>query len=195
MVSIEKKARLVICETKNSKQKIMLGNSINAYDVAAIKPNNYYAFDVNKQGVASKVILITVDLVVHTDKDVVLVKRRDFPYQGYYALPSVMADTDVVKKTAQTFLAEDLDLDQYKTRARLVGKFSSPKRDPRMTNVWSYAFALKLDEQRIVKVGDWYPLTFVNAMSMAFDHRNIVKRATLSMRPQAENLKWQPTLS
>lgn len=195
VVSFDKKARTVICQTKNSKKTLTLSNSVNAYDLAAIRPNTYYAFDVNKQDVASKVILVTVDLVVHTDKDVLLVKRKEFPFQGYYALPSAVANKDSTKLTAHNILSEDMSLTDAKAKTRLVGKFSSPKRDPRMTNVWSYAYAVKLDEQRVVTGAEWYPLTFVNAMSMAFDHRNIIKRATLSVRPKAENPRWQPTRS
>jgi 8-oxo-dGTP diphosphatase len=195
VVSVEKKARIVTCQIKNSQKKLTLGKSINAYDVAAIKPNNYYAFDVDKKDVASKVILVVIDVVVHTDKDVLLVRRKEFPFQGYYALPSAVAGQDSIKDVAHTLLSEELNLNEFKSRTRLVGKFSAPKRDPRMTNVWSYAYALKLDEQRVVAGADWYPLTFVNAMSMAFDHRSIIKRATLSVRPKSENPRWQPTRS
>jgi 8-oxo-dGTP diphosphatase len=108
-----------------------------------------------------------------------LIRRRNPPFQGEYALPGGFVDIgETVEAAALRELKEETGL--VGTIISLVGVFSDPKRDPRRHTV-SVAYRVRVpagsrpvggdDAERAEFVVDW------RNTRLAFDHRAIVEDA------------------
>ncbi len=128
---------------------------------------------------------LTVDCVVF-DKDerLLLIRRRNPPFQGEYALPGGFVDIgETVEAAALRELKEETGL-SCKIE-NLVGVYSDPKRDPRRHTV-SVAYRVSVpagaksvggdDAEHAEFVVDW------RGASLAFDHRTIVEDALANQR-------------
>jgi len=75
--------------------------------------------------------LLTVDVVVRRrDNSVVLVKRSNPPFKGFYAIPGGFVEYgETVEEAAVREVKEETGLDVR--LQRLVGVYSNPDRDPR----------------------------------------------------------------
>ncbi len=125
--------------------------------------------------------LLAVDIIVLKDDYILLIKRKNEPYKGKYALPGgFVNEKERVEEAAIRELSEETGLYVTKKNLKNVGVYSEPKRDPR-GRVISFAFKFIAGEQ-IPSAGDdakevkWFPLQDMPELS--FDHKKIVEDAT-----------------
>jgi 8-oxo-dGTP diphosphatase len=126
---------------------------------------------------------LAVDAVIKYRGKLVLVKRAFPPFKGRYALPGGFVELG--EETEKAVVREALEETGLRTRVtRLVGVYSSPKRDPR-GHVISSVYELEVvggrlqKDEEVVEIGLFPP---EKAPKLAFDHSKIVKDylATLS---------------
>ncbi|KAA0235132.1 MAG: hypothetical protein JJLCMIEE_01435 [Acidimicrobiales bacterium] len=82
-------------------------------------------------------VAVTVDIVLLTLRhgllSVLLIRRRDHPYQGYWALPGGFADPDEdLEQAAQRELLEETGLSTFPGHLEQLRTYGRPERDPRM---------------------------------------------------------------
>lgn len=161
---------------------VLLLKAPRGYDIVPIKRDveklikNKYP-DVKAE--IHKCIGLTVDLVILYKDGIVLIKRRNEPYKGYWALPGGFVeygerveDAAVREAKEETGLKIEL-LD-------LIGIYSDPNRDPRGHTV-TIAFLAK--GRGTLKGGDdasearVFSLSEIKNLKLAFDHRKIIEDA------------------
>lgn len=122
---------------------------------------------------------LTVDLVILHKDGIVLIKRRNEPYKGYWALPGGFVEygervEDAAVREAKEETGLDVEL------LDLIGVYSDPKRDPRGHTV-TIAFLAK--GRGKLKGGDdasearAFTLDEVLKLKLAFDHERIIEDA------------------
>lgn len=125
---------------------------------------------------------ITVDLIVYIEgKGLLQVKRGNYPYKDYWALPGGFLDVgkENTVQAAMRELKEETSLEVYASQLKLIGVYSDPERDPR-DHVVDIVYAIELDNSYIdkIKAGDDAKETrFIDIKSigpMAFDHNYII---------------------
>jgi 8-oxo-dGTP diphosphatase len=129
---------------------------------------------------------VTVDCVVFDASDhLLLIRRRNPPFVGQFALPGGFVDSgETTEAAARRELAEETGLEARDLR--LVGVYSRPGRDPRG---WTISIAY------LVTAGDAAPVAGDDAaevefradwreLDLAFDHNEIVRDAE-SIRSKA----------
>jgi 8-oxo-dGTP diphosphatase len=123
---------------------------------------------------------LTVDAVLIDAGRVLLVKRKNDPYRGYWALPGGYMDFD---ETAQAASAREL-AEETGIIARasvFIGLFDDPARHSDQAIAAAY---LVTKWEGKVQAGDdaaeagWFPVTALPA-NVAFDHRKIIERGCL----------------
>lgn len=136
---------------------------------------------------------VTVDVVILTTRErqleVLLVKRRHWPFEGMWAIPGGFVQPDEsLEDAARRELEEetgvsDLYLEQLYT-------FGDPGRDPRMRVITVVYYALiRSDQLRIHAADDaadaqWFPLYEVPPL--AFDHEMILASTRQRLRGKLE---------
>ena len=136
---------------------------------------------------------VTTDIVIFTVKDddlkVLLVKRKEWPYQGSWAIPGGFVKMDEsLEDAAQRELKEetgvtDVYLEQLYT-------FGEPKRDPRTRVITVTYFALvdwskiKLKAASDASAVNWFSM--YDLPKLAFDHGFIVDYALKRLRWKLE---------
>jgi len=163
--------------------------SLDREEAAFLKAYNIHDYDVP---------LTTVDLVIFTVRagrlQVLLVKRGDFPFKGWWALPGgfidVHRDADL-DATALRKLKEKTGVDA--PYVEQVQGFGGRDRDPRGWSTTFAYFALMaadslepsqgtgVDEVRWIDIEDEGV-----ALSLAFDHAEILKAAVRRLRNKVE---------
>jgi 8-oxo-dGTP diphosphatase len=136
---------------------------------------------------------VTVDVVMMSlrqgDLQVLLIKRRSWPFEGMWAIPGGFINMDESLETAakrelrEETGVEDVYLEQLYT-------FGDPGRDPRTRVITVVYFAL-LDSERLqVRANDdamevgWFPV--YNLPPLAFDHAKILAYALERLRGKLE---------
>ena len=125
--------------------------------------------------------LLTVDAVILYESDkIVLIRRKNPPYQGELALPGGFVDIgETVENACIREAREETNLNVQINK--LIGVFSDPKRDPRGHTVTIGFLCEPVDELRNPKAQDdaasleIVPLSKVSSLTMAFDHLDIIK--------------------
>ncbi len=123
---------------------------------------------------------LTTDCVIY-DKEgrVLLIRRKNEPFKGAYALPGGFVDVgETVEAACRREVLEEAGL--AVSELRLVGVYSDPNRDPRGHTV-SIAYLARLlqapspeagsDAEAAAWVKDW------RALDLAFDHAKILADA------------------
>jgi 8-oxo-dGTP diphosphatase len=125
--------------------------------------------------------LLTVDTVtLCDDKFIVLVKRRNDPYKGSWALPGGFVEYgETVESAAMRETKEETGLEVELDK--LVGVYSDPERDPRghMVSVCFLAHktggtlkaASDAAEVQHLKIGE------ISKIQLAFDHEDMIEKA------------------
>ncbi|ODA67470.1 Bifunctional NMN adenylyltransferase/Nudix hydrolase [Methyloligella halotolerans] len=110
---------------------------------------------------------------------VLLIRRKNPPYKGEYALPGGFVDIgETVEDGCRREVKEEVGLDVGPLR--LIGVFSDPSRDPRGHTV-SAAFLAELTDDAVPVAGDdaasaeW--IEDWQSVDLAFDHAQIMKQA------------------
>jgi 8-oxo-dGTP diphosphatase len=122
---------------------------------------------------------VTVDCVVFDDRDrLLLIRRRNPPFVGHFALPGGFVDYgETTEAAARRELMEETGLKARELR--LVGVYSDPKRDPRGHSV-GIAYLTTI-EAGMPKAGDDAAAAEFRAdwraLDLAFDHNEIARDA------------------
>jgi 8-oxo-dGTP diphosphatase len=120
---------------------------------------------------------LMVDVVIPSEKGIVLIRRANEPFEGQWALPGGFVEVgETVEEAADREAAEETGL--AVEVARLVGVYSDPERDPRGHNV-SVAFLARVLSGYLVAATDASEVAVLDPSSveLAFDHRKIIEDA------------------
>jgi 8-oxo-dGTP diphosphatase len=120
---------------------------------------------------------LMVDVVIPSEKGVVLIRRANEPFKGRWALPGGFVEVgETVEEAADREAAEETGL--AVEVARLVGVYSDPERDPRGHNV-SVAFLARVLSGDLAAGTDAAEVSVLDPSSveLAFDHARIVADA------------------
>ncbi|MFX0028563.1 MAG: NUDIX domain-containing protein [Candidatus Hermodarchaeota archaeon] len=126
--------------------------------------------------------LLTVDAVilVNDKKDIVLIRRKNPPFQGELALPGGFVDVGETVEHACIREAKEETNINIKI-IKLIGVFSNPKRDPRGHNVTIGFLCEPLTDNEKPKALDdavaleIVPLSKISSLKLAFDHMEIIE--------------------
>ncbi|RLD43747.1 MAG: NUDIX hydrolase [Bacteroidetes bacterium] len=133
---------------------------------------------------------LTVDAVVFrktpSKTEVLLIQRKNPPFQGEWALPGGFVDMD---ETLETAVARELFEETGLTNILLkqMHAFSTPGRDPRGHTI-SVVFWGILEDDQTAKAGDdaqyadWFDLN--KLPKLAFDHQDVVEMAMTELKHQ-----------
>jgi 8-oxo-dGTP diphosphatase len=129
---------------------------------------------------------LAVDCVVFDSGDrLLLIRRKNPPFQGQYALPGGFVEYG---ETAEQAAARELREETHvtPTKLSLIGVYSDPRRDPR-GHIVSLAYLASVGAHQVQAGGDADQAAFVAKWrdeKLAFDHSKIVSdaRALLSSR-------------
>jgi 8-oxo-dGTP diphosphatase len=120
---------------------------------------------------------ITVDGMVIRNNNILLIKRKNEPFKGLWALPGGFVGygetvEDAVKREVREETGLDTDI------IKLFGVYSNPNRDPRGHTI-SIVFILKpvggnLKGKDDASDARYFPLN--SLPKLAFDHHEIIKR-------------------
>ena len=120
---------------------------------------------------------LTVDGIVLKDRKILLIKRKNKPFEGKWALPGGFVEYG--EKTEDATVREVLEETGLKTKINhLVGVYSDPNRDPRGHTV-SIIYLLDTTGKGELKSGDdaseakFFDLK--NLPDLSFDHEGIIK--------------------
>nr|WP_255590783.1 NUDIX hydrolase [Methanobacterium spitsbergense] len=134
----------------------------------------------SKGSVPIKNPLLTVDTVIIHKESVTLIKRKNPPYKGSWALPGGFVEYDeTVESAAIRETKEETGLDV--TLGDIVGVYSNPERDPR-GHIISICFLGKKIGGKLVADTDaaevkYFCLDEVSTIDLAFDHGKILEDA------------------
>ena len=120
---------------------------------------------------------LMVDVVIPSEKGVVLVRRGSEPYEGQWALPGGFVEVgETVRQAAVREVAEETGL--AVEISRLIGVYSEPDRDPRGHNV-SVAFLARVLSGQMQAASDAADVDVLDPTSveLAFDHDRIISDA------------------
>jgi 8-oxo-dGTP diphosphatase len=127
-----------------------------------------------------KTPLLTTDCVVFDkDRRVLLIRRKNEPFKGEYALPGGFVDIgETVEVACRREALEETGLEI--DRLRLVGVYSDPARDPRGHTVSVAYMTLLPEAQRAIAGSDAEAVEWVQSwqtLELAFDHARIIADA------------------
>jgi 8-oxo-dGTP diphosphatase len=122
--------------------------------------------------------MLAVDAVIFLEDDsIVLIRRRNPPFQGWWALPGGACEQgETVEQTLQREVEEETGL--LVEPVQLIGVFSEPDRDPR-GHVVSIAFLAKPTGGQLRAGSDAANVQAFQRVpeKLAFDHRRILSAA------------------
>ena len=119
---------------------------------------------------------LTVDGIVLKDGKILLIKRKNQPFEGKWALPGGFVEYG--EKTENATVREVFEETGLKTKINhLVGVYSDPNRDPRGHTV-SIVYILDMYNGKLKSCGDACDTKFFdlkNLPDLSFDHECIIK--------------------
>ena len=126
--------------------------------------------------------LLTVDAVilVNNKSALVLIRRKNPPFQGEIALPGGFVDVGETVENACIREAKEETNINIKI-IKLIGVFSDPKRDPRGHNITIGFLCEPLTDNEKPKAMDdaaaleIIPLLKISSLKLAFDHKEIIE--------------------
>ena len=125
--------------------------------------------------------LLTVDAVILFKKDnLILIRRKNPPFQGEYALPGGFVDIGETVEQACIREAKEETNVNVKIK-KLIGVYSEPARDPRGHTVSIGYLCVPKSPNAKPKAQDdaasleIFPISKVPSLKLAFDHMEIIK--------------------
>jgi 8-oxo-dGTP diphosphatase len=124
--------------------------------------------------------LLTVDCVIFSGGNVVLIRRGCDPFKGWYALPGGFVETgESLEQACVREINEETGLMINKDNLKLIGAYSDPDRDPRRHTV-TVAFLGESNMQNMQAGDDAVSVELVKNWrdkDIAFDHKKILVEA------------------
>jgi len=129
--------------------------------------------------------LLTVDAVIlYNSNHIILIKRKNPPFKGDYALPGGFVDVgETMEEACIREAKEETNINiQIK---KLIGVFSKPDRDPRGHTVSIAYLCEPKTKNEIPRAQDdaadleIVPLKKISHLKLAFDHKIIIKKARI----------------
>lgn len=133
---------------------------------------------------------VTTDAVLHQSGYILLIRRGEFPFKKYWALPGGYLEQGITIK--QNMVKELREETCVKLPEKILEKsivrteiFDNPSRDPRgrtITHGFFIDLGYPVEKLPKVKGGDdaaeakWFHLSEIKSDMMAFDHYHIIKR-------------------
>lgn len=118
---------------------------------------------------------ITADGILIKNQQILLVKRKNQPFKGKWALPGGFVEYE--EKTEDTVIREVLEETGLKTKINhLAGVYSDPDRDPRGHTI-TVAYILDIIGGELVAGDDASDVKFFNVKELpdlSFDHSKII---------------------
>lgn len=118
---------------------------------------------------------ITADGILIKNQQILLVKRKNQPFKGKWALPGGFVEYG--EKTEDTVIREVLEETGLKTKInQLAGVYSDPDRDPRGHTI-TVAYILDIIGGELVAGDDASDVKFFNVEELpdlSFDHSKII---------------------
>lgn len=128
-----------------------------------------------------KVPFLTTDIFIFNDDyDFILIKRKNNPYKGYWALPGGFVEYgETVEESAIREAKEETNIDVV--LKDLIGVYSKPDRDPRGHTI-TIAYTANGDFKKAKADDDACDIAIfskdkLNNIDLAFDHAKIIKDA------------------
>ncbi len=129
---------------------------------------------------------LTVDGVLCHGESILLIKRKNPPFEGDYALPGGFVEYgETVEEAVIREMKEETGLDC--DIEKIVGVYSDPKRDPRGHTI-SVVFELKKRCGKLKASSDASEVRYFNTKDLpdlAFDHEKIIRDYLLSSGDQS----------
>lgn len=121
--------------------------------------------------------LLTVDTVVIKNSSILLIKRKNDPYQGFWALPGGFVEYgETVENAAVRETKEETGIDIK--LGDLVGVYSDPDRDPRGHTVTVCFLGTKIagtvKSATDAEDARYFDLKEIKKLNLAFDHEMII---------------------
>ena len=149
-------------------------------------------YDVTKYERPSVTVDVVIFSVMEGELKVLLIKRKNWPFEGMWAIPGGFVDMDepledaAARELYEETGVEGVYLEQFYT-------FGQPDRDPR-TRVISVAYLALVDAGQLqpraaddaADVG-WFSVHDPLPVPLAFDHVDILKRALQRLRHKLES--------
>lgn len=123
---------------------------------------------------------LTADIVLQHENRLLLIRRAHAPYEGKWALPGgFVNEGEEPQQAARRELLEETGAQAL--GFRLIGVFGRAGRDPRGWVV-SCAYFGRAQDPTVRGMDDaaeacWFTLDEVDLLDLAFDHRDIIRRA------------------
>jgi 8-oxo-dGTP diphosphatase len=118
---------------------------------------------------------ITADGILIKNKQILLVKRKNKPFKGKWALPGGFVEYE--ERTEDTVIREVFEETGLKTKInQLAGVYSDPDRDPRGHTI-TVAYILDIIGGELVAGDDASDVKFFNVKELpdlSFDHNKII---------------------
>lgn len=118
---------------------------------------------------------LTVDAIAVKNSQIILIRRKNPPFQGHYALPGGFVEYgETVKNAVVREFREETGLEAE--IEHLLGVYSEPDRDPRGHTV-SVVFELKITGGKMQAGDDAAEIalfSFEDLPELAFDHGRII---------------------
>lgn len=123
----------------------------------------------------------TVDTIIQKDSHILMIKRKNDPFKGYFALPGgFVNEGEKVEEAAKREVMEETALDVE--LVDILGVYSDPNRDPRghiMSTVFVGRILNNKEKVELWAQDDaaevvWMSLEEIDNTSLAFDHHKII---------------------
>ncbi|MDD3984908.1 MAG: NUDIX hydrolase [Methanobacterium sp.] len=124
--------------------------------------------------------LLTVDIVIIHNKSVILIKRKNPPYKGSWALPGGFVEYgETVESAAIRETKEETGLNII--LEDIIGIYSDPKRDPRGHIIFICFLGKKISGKLIADTDavdvKYFSINKISTINLAFDHKKILEDA------------------
>lgn len=156
--------------------------------------SSYRAKDYPRPSVAVDLVILTI---VDAELRVLLVKRKEHPFKGQWALPGGFVRVEEgpieqgedLDEAARRELKEETGLDPERVYLEQLYTFGKAGRDPRMRVITVAYYALvRPDLAPLVKAGgdvteaQWFEVGQAGKLKLAFDHAEVVEMALTRIR-------------